>query len=154
MTEWYYARNGQRFGPIPDSELQSAIHRGDLQPDDLVWTEDMAEWEPATILQGVTWPQGGMSVRPGPPAPPRGAPPRPRPPQHVPSHLGWSIAATLLCCLPTGIVAIVYSAKASTLQSSGQIPEAMQASESAKGWITISIVLGILAMLISLGINA
>jgi len=36
----------------------------------------------------------------------------PLPPGQVPNYLVWSILATLFCCLPGAIVAIVYSAPA------------------------------------------
>lgn len=43
---WHYARDNQKFGPVPFSELQSLVAAGQLLEDDLVWTEGMAEWLP------------------------------------------------------------------------------------------------------------
>lgn len=59
------------------------------------------------------------------------------------NYLVWSIAVTLLCCLPTGIVAIVYSSKVNSLHRNGQYQEAKDAANSAKSWIWGSVALGI-----------
>ncbi len=57
---------------------------------------------------------------------------------HVPNQLVWAILATLLCCLPTGIVAIVYAAKVDGLVAAGDYDGALSASNSAKTWSIIS----------------
>jgi hypothetical protein len=55
-----------------------------------------------------------------------------------PNHLVWSILTTLLCCLPFGIVAIVYSSKVEPRFLGGDIAGAQQASAKAKLWCWIS----------------
>lgn len=71
-------------------------------------------------------------------------------PAHVPpqpaTYLVWNIIATLLCCLPSGIVGIVMSAKVSSLYERGMYSEARRMSERASLWLIISIVLGLMAM--------
>lgn len=44
---WHYVRNGEKFGPIPFSELELLFATDQLQPDELVWTEGMPNWIPA-----------------------------------------------------------------------------------------------------------
>ena len=58
------------------------------------------------------------------------------------NYLVWAILTTLFCCLPTGIVSIVYSTKVSGLWTQGQYAEAQTASDNAKKWAIISAVVG------------
>jgi len=65
----------------------------------------------------------------------------------IPTYLATSILVTILCCLPTGIVAIVYASQVSGFVASGRYPEAQRASDNAKTWSWVSAGLGILAAL-------
>jgi len=56
----------------------------------------------------------------------------------VPNYLVWAILATLCCCLPAGIVAIVYAAQVDGKLSSGDYEGALAASNNAKMWSWIS----------------
>jgi hypothetical protein len=47
MADWYYATQGDQFGPIGLENLQSLVSTGRIIPTDLVWTEGMAQWQPA-----------------------------------------------------------------------------------------------------------
>lgn len=71
--------------------------------------------------------------------------PAPVPPQPA-TYLVWNIIATLLCCLPTGIVGIVMSTKVSSLYERGMYSEARRMSERASLWLIVSIVLGLVSM--------
>jgi hypothetical protein len=55
-----------------------------------------------------------------------------------------SILATLFCCLPFGIVGIVYAAKVSAYFESGNEAAARIASAQAKKWTLIAIGVGVL----------
>lgn len=55
-----------------------------------------------------------------------------------PNHLVWAILATLLCCLPSGIVAIVYAAQVDSKFMAGDVAGAQYASDQAKLWSWIS----------------
>ncbi len=75
-------------------------------------------------------------------------PPMPPAPRHVPrtgyaagqvpNHLVWAILATLFCCLPAGIVAIVYAAQVDGKLASGDYAGAVEASNNASMWSWIS----------------
>ena len=57
-------------------------------------------------------------------------------------YLVWSILSTLFCCLPLGIVAIVYSVKANSAYDAGNADEYVKAADKAKFWTILSAVLG------------
>lgn len=61
-----------------------------------------------------------------------------------PTYLVWSVVMTVLCCLPAGIVAIVFSSMVSTKFYAGDIEGAKRASRRAEIWIIVSFVLGVL----------
>lgn len=61
-----------------------------------------------------------------------------------PTNMVWAIVSTLLCCLPAGIVAIVYALKVTKKYRAGDIEGAKRASETGAWWCIASIVLGIL----------
>ena len=56
----------------------------------------------------------------------------------VPNHLVWAILATLFCCLPGGIVAIVYAAQVDGKLAGGDYQGALSSSNNAKMWSWIS----------------
>jgi len=56
----------------------------------------------------------------------------------VPNHLLWAILATLCCCLPAGIVAIIYAAQVDGKLAGGDYQGAVDASNNAKMWSWIS----------------
>lgn len=66
----------------------------------------------------------------------------PRP--DIPNHLVKAILATCFCCLPLGIVAIVFAAQVNGKLDFGDYAGATSASEQANMYGNISIGLGIL----------
>lgn len=58
----------------------------------------------------------------------------PAPPPAIPNYLVQSIIVTLCCCVPLGIVAIVYSAQVNTKLAAGDIEGARESSNKAKMW--------------------
>jgi hypothetical protein len=73
----------------------------------------------------------------------------PPPGTTVPNYLIFAILATVLCCLPTGIAAIVYAAQVNGKLQAGDYAGAQTASNNAKMWCWISLGLGLAVMLIS-----
>ena len=77
---------------------------------------------------------------------------------YVPNHLVWAILMTLFCCLPGGIVALVYASRVDTLVATGNIDQAREASDKARFWCLLSLltpILGILAyfFLMAMGVG-
>ncbi len=66
----------------------------------------------------------------------------------IPNHLVWAILSTLFCCLPLGIVSIVFAAQVNGKVAAGDIAGAREASDKAKKfamWAAIAgIVVGVL----------
>lgn len=60
------------------------------------------------------------------------------------NYLVWAILATVLCCVPLGIVSIVKSTKVDSLWNAGQHNEAYQAANDAKKWAIIAAASGLI----------
>ena len=63
-------------------------------------------------------------------------------PTHIDNNLIWAILATICCCIPTGIVAIVYSAQVNGKLAAGEVATAQRYANNARLWAIISAVLG------------
>ena len=61
----------------------------------------------------------------------------------VPNYLVFAILATVFCCLPTGIAAIVYAAQVNSKLQLGDLAGAQAASGNAKMWCWVSVGLGV-----------
>ncbi|MGO8796203.1 MAG: CD225/dispanin family protein [Candidatus Sulfotelmatobacter sp.] len=84
----------------------------------------------------------------GPPAYAQQAPMVPATGVYVQNYLVFAILATILCCLPAGIPAIVYAAQVNGKLAAGDIAGAQQSSKNAKLWCWISAGLGLGAIVI------
>lgn len=71
-------------------------------------------------------------------------------PVKIKTYLVESILVTLFCCLPFGIVAIVYASKANSCVSSNDIAGAQQASATAKKWLIAAFVVGLVSTVLSI----
>lgn len=61
-------------------------------------------------------------------------------PTRPPNYLALAIISTILCCLPAGIVSIVYSTQVNSAYDMGDYDKAMRASRNAKTWGIVSVV--------------
>ena len=68
----------------------------------------------------------------------------------LPTYLMQSILVTIFCCLPFGIVAIVYATQVEGKQRSGDYEGAEVASNVARLWCWAAFASGLLAALLSL----
>ena len=146
-NQWFYAQAGQQRGPISQEDLQRLIATGQVGGEDLVWSEGMTNWSPASSVSALI-PTGGAEQPPAPvpapipaPAPMPGAAPiqyqssQPTygvtPPKN---YLVQSIIVTLCCCIPFGIVAIVYAAQVNSKFQAGDYAGAQEVSRKANFW--------------------
>ena len=89
------------------------------------WQGQQPGWQGQPPQPGWQGPQPGWQGRPEPD-----------------NHLVWAILCTVLCCLPFGIVSLVYSNKVSGLWSQGRWAEAQAAADNAKKWAIIGAIVG------------
>lgn len=93
-----------------------------------------------------------------PPPPPSQSYQPPRPPsssfgpeapgEPIPNYLVQSILVTLCCCLPLGIVAIVFAAQVNSKLAAGDVAGAREASANARKFCWIAVGLGIAVWII------
>lgn len=63
--QWYYASGGEQVGPVSEERLIQLLESGQMEPQNLVWTQGFSNWVPASAVEGLVQPIGGL-----PPAPP------------------------------------------------------------------------------------
>lgn len=108
---------------------------------------------------GTSWtehtaPGPGSTTRPTESGPPRG-------PTAPSARTGWetgeaapstwlwqSIVATVLCCLPAGIVAIVYASQAQGAVNAGDHTLAREKADKARTWTLVSVGVGLVLALL------
>jgi len=146
MADWYYLKNGEQNGPLPRESIQELARSGQLRRADLVWTEGMKDWLPVKSV-----PELGIN-RLVPPADST-IPSSEASGQSVPNYLMWSIISNLCCFPPTGIVALIYSAKSTAAMDLGNTEMALMCANKAKMWNFVSLGIGLLWMLFSLVTN-
>ncbi|HOL16709.1 MAG TPA: CD225/dispanin family protein [Bacillota bacterium] len=69
-------------------------------------------------------------------------------PPDVENYLVWAILATIFCCLPFGVVAIVYAAQANSALMAGNYELAVKNAENARKWCWVAFWVGLAAGLI------
>ncbi|MFH1090494.1 MAG: CD225/dispanin family protein [Pseudomonadota bacterium] len=74
-------------------------------------------------------------------------------PVKIPNHLVWAILATIFCCLPLGIVAIVYAAQVNGKVATGDYAGAQASAGKAKMWIWIGFGVGLAIQIVVVAIN-
>lgn len=89
-------------------------------------------------------PYNGQQAAYGQPQQPYGQQPNDMQPQMPDNYLVWAIIATICCCLPTGVVAIIYAAKVSPAYMRGDYTAALDASSKAQMWVIVSFVAGLI----------
>lgn len=73
---------------------------------------------------------------------------------NVPNYLWQAIVATVCCCPPLGIPAIVFAAQVNTKLATGDFQGAMEASRKAKIWSWVSFGAGLVGGIIWVILNA
>ncbi len=65
-----------------------------------------------------------------------------------PNYLVWAILTTILCCLPFGIVSIIYAAQVNSKWTVGDFDGAKSSSKNAKTWAWVSFGVGLAGVII------
>ena len=97
---------------------------------------------------------GAPSYTPPPPPPSSFGTPAPAytGPQ-IPNYLWQSIVVTLCCCLPLGVVSIIFAAQVNSKLAQGDIAGAQDASQKAKMFALIGFGVGIVVIILSMIFN-
>lgn len=67
-------------------------------------------------------------------------------PVQVDPWLWQSIVATLLCCLPAGVVGIIFASKSQSAAAAGDLAGAQQAAKTAKTWTLVAVGFAVIAI--------
>ena len=123
--------DGQTYGPYSMQELQGFAQEGRINSGSMLCPEGGSEWVSAsTILPTGITAQAAPLTSSGVP--------------WIPVSLTGPILTTLFCCIPGGIVSIVYASKANTLGATGMLAQANQAKSTSSTWLIVSLILGFL----------
>ena len=157
--EYWTIKDNRHAGPFTAAQLADM----GIAPDTPVWHEGLTDWVPARQIPEIAAimvaRQNAAAARPQPaPYAPVYASAPPRQPERPsasaatgeecpPTYLGWSIAALILCCMPLGIAAVIFSGQVKSAWRSGDIDKARRASERAQWCIILSMSLGMILQL-------
>jgi len=167
---FYLTPQNEQKGPVEANQLVAC----GVNANTLVWTEGMAQWAPAGQVQALASffaPAAQPATPPTPSYATQQAAPQPAQqvaPQSVvyvqtnpsgtsqpampkpSSNMTLAVLTTILCCLPLGIVAIIYASKVDGRYLAGDYAGALSASKNARTWSIIGIVGAAIIMIIYL----
>lgn len=63
-NEWFYAKDGQKFGPVSGKRLKELATIGVLRRNDLIWSPGYAVWRPAKKFRGLLPKMDATSLTP------------------------------------------------------------------------------------------
>lgn len=168
--EYWIIIDGKARGPYGVADM---IRCG-VTPSTPVWRQGMTEWVPAGTVRDLagyfsvneTYHSQQLDYSTPPPSPvdpaarqscsdsewraANGDDDRPPMPS---TYLGWNIAATVLCCIPLGIIGIIYSAMTRSRYDQGDYAGARNASKWASVWLILSVVFGLIQGVFVLATN-
>jgi len=49
--QWYFAKDGERIGPLTDQEFYARVAAGEVLAETLVWHEGMVDWQPYSTMR-------------------------------------------------------------------------------------------------------
>ncbi|HVM62302.1 MAG TPA: CD225/dispanin family protein [Verrucomicrobiae bacterium] len=137
--------DGRQYGPVSADQIRQWMAEGRANALTMAQAEGSTEWKPL-----------GQFPEFAPAAPPAGSTPPPQTPptagptfqprEHVPSWLVPAILSTICCCLPFGIISIVYAAQVNTKLQAGDIHGAREASRNAQIWFWLAVAFGLISM--------
>jgi hypothetical protein len=133
MSQYYYTDGKERFGPFTLDQLKEKGITGST----LVWKEGLTDWVPAGQMMELNSLFGGETH-----LPPVAAYQSPLPMAPPKNWLIESILVTIFCCLPLGIVGIIFATKVDTFWKTGQYDAAVKASQDAGRWVKLGAIIG------------
>ncbi len=140
--------DGKQYGPVSAEQIRQWFAEGRAKAETLVQAEGSTDWKPLG-----QFPELAPAATPGvvpPPVPPPLAGNQPRP--DVPTYLVPAILSTIFCCIPFGIVAIIFAGQVSTKLNAGDVAGAQKASKNARTWFWVALLVGLISSTIWLGL--
>ena len=135
----------KEYGPVSTEQLRQWISEGRVNGQTMVQLEGQHAWR---MLSSVSELAPLISVRASAIHPAgaeqTGGEEVPLEAAKVQTYLIPAIVITLCCCVPGGIVAIIYATQTSTKLQAGDVRGALEASNKAKTWCWVSGVVGII----------
>jgi len=132
--------DGKQYGPVDAEQIRRWLAEGRARPETLAQAEGSTDWKPLGQFTEFATTAPARVVPP--PVPPSMVGYQPRP--DFPSYLVPAILSTIFCCIPFGIVAIVYAAQASSKLHAGDIAGARDSAAKAKAWCWAAFLTGLL----------
>lgn len=144
MKSYYYVnRQGQQAGPITVDNFNN----NGITKDTNIWCNGMSGWTRAGDVPELKYLFKDIDVPPVPPVNSVNAnqmsPSISQENQCPNDYLVYAILSTVLCCLPAGIVAIVFSTRVRQQWAEGDKISAQKSSEQAKIWCLVSLGCGL-----------
>jgi hypothetical protein len=141
MKQYYYSDGTKKVGPFSLEELK----KQNITRDTPVWCHPMPKWKAAGEIPDLeelfgTVPPDLNNEEPKQDRKQENYASRPPMPK---TWLVESILATLFCCLPFGIIGIVYAARVESSYSRGDYQTAERSSKEAGRWTKLSIFLAL-----------
>ncbi|MEG1580147.1 MAG: CD225/dispanin family protein [Bacteroidaceae bacterium] len=144
--EYYIIVHNEKQGPFTREELKSK----EITRDTLVWRVGLTDWVPLTEVEDLE--ELYTNIPPSAPTPKAteagASTSLPQPP--IPKT--WfveSIIVTVLCCLPLGIIGMVYASKVEPLYYAGNFEAAAHRAHQAKFWTLLGLGLAAGLLLLS-----
>lgn len=161
---FFYTKNGQNFGPYSIEQLK----KEHITPETMVWHADLKDWVAAAEIEelSVLFTKAGDEPAYGavpPPPPPKEEPNtswheqknhhEPMPPYPPKSYLLGAILTTIFCCMPLGIVSLIYAILVEVRFEAGNYRGAIKASMQARRWMLISVIVAFVCLVLSIIFN-
>lgn len=164
--EYWVSINNNQVGPMSLDEVIALNPSADM----LVWHPGMPDWDKAANLPELAHLFGddyeecveGETVE-GEPQPeqtieepvqepaPKAEDVKPQPLQETapaepcpPNYLVWTVLVTVMCCVPLGVISLIYSSQVKTKYTAGDIEGAKKASSKTELWLILAFVLGLI----------
>lgn len=118
--DFYILINNSKQGPFPVEELANKS----ITPNTMVWAIGFSNWKPANQVPELS--DLLSSLPPEPPLIKTNTMPK--------TWLAESILVAILCCLPLGIIGIIYATKVDTAYYNQQYELAQYYSRKARKW--------------------
>lgn len=164
--EYWVSINNNQVGPMSLDEVIALNPSADM----LVWHPGMPDWDKAANLPELahlfgadyeecvdsqtieTEPQPEQTIEEPVQEPaPKVEDVKPQPLQETapaepcpPNYLVWTVLVTVMCCVPLGVISLIYSSQVKTKYNAGDIEGAKKASSKTELWLILAFVLGLI----------